>query len=351
MFAPTVLILAAFIVASAAPVEAQGLEKAERICAAAKLKAIGQKEKAKLKCEAIALQKELVAPAPECITKAETKFVTAFDKAEGKGGCVSELDTDAVGNSVDGFVAARVAQQTVVISPPPPCDVVGEPCGDCGDGMCSVTDDGQICVTPTGIFGPCPEAGCPDGWTCQLIPGLPPLIPDVTLCLQGCGNETAVPRDKPSRLCAAAKLKATAKQAHSKLKCEAKSIVQELAAADPVCLDKAETKFGIAYDKAEAKGGCFVTGDDADVVATVDDFVYRQMTRQTTGVGLDLPWCPTPGAACGSCGPPGMCYPSDDQGPVCVAAGSSPCPVEGCPAPSFCLTGPMGMSACMLPCP
>jgi len=349
MFAPTVLILAAFIVASAAPVEAQTLDKDARVCAAAKLKATGQKEKAKLKCEATALKKELPATDQQCLDKAETKFTTAFAKAEGDGGCISELDADAVSNSVDAFVAARVAQQTVVISPPPPCEVLNEPCGDCGDGVCTITNDGQVCVTPTGVFGPCPEAGCPDGWTCQVIPGLPPLIPDMALCLEGCGNGGPVPLDKPGRLCAASKLKATSKQAHSKLKCEAKGIVQELAAADSVCLDKAETKFDIAYTKAEEKGGCFLAGDAADVVTTVDDFVYRQVTRQTTGVGLDLPWCPTPGAACGSCGA-GMCYPSDGQGLVCIAPGLSPCPVEGCPSPSFCITA-MGISACMFPCP
>ena len=90
--------------------------------------------------------------------------------------------------------------------------------------------------------------------------------------------------DQDKRDCAAAKLRAAGKKASSKLKCEAKA-TSKGTAVDPLCLGKAETKFGGKWGKAEAQGGCATTNDQATIEAKVDAFVLD--------VTAELPAVPT----------------------------------------------------------
>ena len=60
----------------------------EQVCDAAKIKAASNKAKAQLTCYAKAVLKGTSVD-PECLTKAEDKYFTAFAKADAKGPCSS----------------------------------------------------------------------------------------------------------------------------------------------------------------------------------------------------------------------------------------------------------------------
>ncbi len=75
-----------------------------RKCAAAKLKATGEKAKKKLECRAKAV-KDGVAVDPDCLAKAETEFEKKFDEAEAKGGCYTTDDAATIEAKTDTFVA------------------------------------------------------------------------------------------------------------------------------------------------------------------------------------------------------------------------------------------------------
>ncbi|HYC01242.1 MAG TPA: hypothetical protein VEC57_19060 [Candidatus Limnocylindrales bacterium] len=171
-----IAILASLVVATALPVHAQTLDDAESACAAAKLKATGKKAKAKLKCEATAIKKELAEPDPECIAKAEEKFLKAFAKAEAKGGCVSEGDAAAVEANVDSFVAEQTAnQETGAPDAPPSCGTPGTSCGSCGSGVCAAwSGGGNACAQSSGaVTTPCTsDSQCPDGMHCFAASGI-----------------------------------------------------------------------------------------------------------------------------------------------------------------------------------
>lgn len=77
-------------------------------CAAAKLKAAGTRAAAKLNCHAKAALKGSAVDA-ECLAKADTKFASAFTKAEAGGGCIVNGDTASTGAQVDGMVSGVVA--------------------------------------------------------------------------------------------------------------------------------------------------------------------------------------------------------------------------------------------------
>jgi hypothetical protein len=83
-------------------------------CAAAKLKAAGQKAAAKLKCHAKAAGSG-AAVDTECLGEAEGKFSNAFAKAEAKGGCGTTAEVEAVEAEVDSLV-----QDIVGFTPTPP---------------------------------------------------------------------------------------------------------------------------------------------------------------------------------------------------------------------------------------
>jgi hypothetical protein len=73
-------------------------------------------------------------------------------------------------------------------------------------------------------------------------------------------------KETPAQKCAVAKQKAAATKMSAKLKCWQKAIASGAANAAPACLTAAETKFNTAIGKAETKGGCSVTGEEADVM-------------------------------------------------------------------------------------
>jgi len=146
-------IVATLTFAAALPADAQTLDKVERVCASIKLKVTAKKTLAKLKCEAAAIMQQLADPAPECLAKAEQKFLAAFTKAEANGGCVSEADAAAVETAVDTFVQQEVHRQTTAGGPLPSCPTYGSPCGSCGDGMCAyheVYGGDLVCVSSSG---------------------------------------------------------------------------------------------------------------------------------------------------------------------------------------------------------
>ena len=72
-------------------------------CAAAKRKAAAKKAKGKLGCAAKAAAKGLAIDGA-CLGGVETKFQTAYAKAESKGGCLTTGNANAVETTVDGCV-------------------------------------------------------------------------------------------------------------------------------------------------------------------------------------------------------------------------------------------------------
>jgi len=90
-------------------------------CAAAKLKAAGKKANAKLNCVAKAAGKGVPVDGL-CLSKVETKFSTAFAKAEAKGGCLTATDAGAIEASVDTCVTTLRGLLGVPGTPPlSPC--------------------------------------------------------------------------------------------------------------------------------------------------------------------------------------------------------------------------------------
>jgi len=174
MMSRIVSIVACAAIMTGVPVHAQDLDNAEQACAASKLKATGKKAAAKLKCEAKVIAKEQEPTDPECLAKAEEKFLKAFAKAEGKGGCVSEGDAVAVEANVDQFVGEEVTRQETGASGPPTCPTLSSPCGSCGGGTCApYSGGGNACINPTGavLTGCLSDAQCADGLVCV---GTPP---------------------------------------------------------------------------------------------------------------------------------------------------------------------------------
>ncbi|HYC01241.1 MAG TPA: hypothetical protein VEC57_19055 [Candidatus Limnocylindrales bacterium] len=174
MMIRTVTILTCLMLVSALPASAQTLDKAERKCASSKLKAIGKKTSAKLKCEAKAIQKEEPSADPECNAKAEEKFNSSFAKAEERGGCVSDGDAASVEADVDAFVAEEVLRQKTGTTGPPSCSTPLMPCGSCGDGVCaSYSGGGTACVSQAGATTPgcVSDTQCPAGQFCIAVPG------------------------------------------------------------------------------------------------------------------------------------------------------------------------------------
>ncbi len=125
-------------------------------CAEAKIRAVRKKTDAKLACQAIAVRKG-TAVNPLCVANAEAAFLTAFARAEAKGGCFNPNGESATMSEadVDGFVADVGSLLT-------PCSPLGSRCGpdDCsanltlclsdvsGAPVCAdTTDCGQACTS------------------------------------------------------------------------------------------------------------------------------------------------------------------------------------------------------------
>jgi hypothetical protein len=134
---------------------------------------------------------------------------------------------------------------------------------------------------------------------------------------------------EPSK-CAAAKVKAAAKEASAKAKCHSVALQADLA-VDPACLAKAEEKFDAAFAKADdTNSNCPNLDDNTEVEAIVNDFVTAVVSQVTA-----VPTC-TDGIAngtetdvdCGGscndcalgdgCALPGDCASGACQGGVCT---------------------------------
>src|SRR4029450_2645396 len=98
----------------------------------------------------------------------------------------------------------------------------------------------------------------------------------------------------PPAACLQAKMKAARKKASSKLRCWTKA-AEASRPADPACLTKAETKFGVAFAKAEQRAGCAQTGDAGTVESAVDSCISNVVallpSSPTTTTTTTLPSC------------------------------------------------------------
>jgi hypothetical protein len=74
-------------------------------CAEAKLRAVKRKTDAKLNCQAVAVRRRTTIN-PLCIAHAEAAFLTAFARAEAKGGCFNPNgNSESRGEgTIDGFI-------------------------------------------------------------------------------------------------------------------------------------------------------------------------------------------------------------------------------------------------------
>ncbi len=77
-------------------------------CALAKRAAAAKKLTAKVKCHGKALKKGEAVDAA-CLSKVENKFLLAWVKAEGRGGCATTDDAEAIEAVVDGWVGTLLA--------------------------------------------------------------------------------------------------------------------------------------------------------------------------------------------------------------------------------------------------
>ena len=160
----------------------------------------------------------------------------------------------------------------------------------------------------------------------------------------------ALSDDAAAHACAAAKLKAVAKNSASKLKCEAAAIAKK-EMLDSACTSKADAKLQSAIDKAASKGGCNTGVDASNLQPKVDSFLYDMVAAQRV-----FPTCDNPGGACGHCGD-GICaqHGTDD---VCISNGTFDTP--GCASDAQCISTPdqlcatnpnTSSSACVSACP
>jgi hypothetical protein len=79
-----------------------------QLCAGAKIKAAALEAKRKLLCHASAVRSG-IAVDPECLARAESRLFAAFELSEGRGGCATVGDADAIDGAVDAFTASIVA--------------------------------------------------------------------------------------------------------------------------------------------------------------------------------------------------------------------------------------------------
>jgi hypothetical protein len=178
-------------------------------CASSKLKAIGKDVGAKFKCYSKAVQKGLAVD-PLCLSKAETKTTDAFAKAILKGGCATDAD----------FFDQN--ETCVVVAP------IGD-----------TIPDGQVGSILNVI-----NCGYPT------VSGIDDIIAD------------AIPAPMTISKCTAKKVGALGGFAAALYKCEEKAVKKDIA-VDPLCIDKATSKFNSTVAKEEAKVGndCQTTGD------------------------------------------------------------------------------------------
>src|SRR5215470_12955900 len=94
-------------------------------CAEAKLRAVKRKTDAKLNCQAIAVRRRTTIN-PLCIARAEAAFLTAFARAEAKGGCFNPNGDSE--NRTEGALDSFIADIGSLLIPCSP-SLSGTPCG------------------------------------------------------------------------------------------------------------------------------------------------------------------------------------------------------------------------------
>ena len=142
-------------------------------CAEAKIRAVKRKVDAKLTCQAIAVRKS-TAVNPLCIANAEAAFLTAFARAEAKGGCFNpngESETRSEGR-INEFIA-DIGSLLIPCSPSPG----GTPCGasDCRGRLMLCLPDisgAPVCADTTACGSACTsDATCEPGRACVAVLG------------------------------------------------------------------------------------------------------------------------------------------------------------------------------------
>ena len=128
-------------------------------CTPAKLRAAAKKATTKVACYRRALQSGASLD-PNCIAKAEERFLRAFASAEARGGCITTGDADDVEAIVDQFIADLLAQLTPPTSTSTSTTTSSSTnsTASCGSGpVCSVGScgsNGEVCQTvPSCVCG------------------------------------------------------------------------------------------------------------------------------------------------------------------------------------------------------
>ena len=128
-------------------------------CAPAKLRAAAKKATMKIACYRKALQSGSSLD-PNCIARAEERFLRAFASAEARGGCLTTGDADDVEAIVDQFIADLLAQLTpsTTTSTSTTTSSSTNPTTSCGSGpFCSsgpCGSQGEVCQTvPSCVCG------------------------------------------------------------------------------------------------------------------------------------------------------------------------------------------------------
>jgi cysteine-rich repeat protein len=191
-----------------------------RDCASSKMKAAGKQIGSILKCYAIAA-KNSDAPDPECISKAFTKLVGAFDRAESRGGCTTTGDVAAIDTADENASEEQVAALSPVcgdsiVGPTQQCEVGNDPAcpglcaasctctfpADCGDGTAELPEE---CDDGANMDGDGCSAACQlenDSALCAGVPSTPGTAVDAVLVSSAFNapvHATAPPLD-PARL-------------------------------------------------------------------------------------------------------------------------------------------------------
>jgi hypothetical protein len=146
-------------------------------CAASKLKATGKKVKTKLRCWAKATGKGVTVD-PQCLTKAETRFASAFSSADAHGPCLTTGDAGGIESQVDDLVndvvaalPSGTATTTTTTTSSTSTTAVAPTCGNGvveGSEQC---DGGSVPICATSGRSGCFPAGGPDECKCCTLPG------------------------------------------------------------------------------------------------------------------------------------------------------------------------------------
>lgn len=171
-------------------------------CAARKLTVAGKKATRLLKCQSRALTHHSAVD-PDCIARVVSKFAATWTRIEGRGGCATVGDLDAIESQVDAYVASLVASltpmATTTTTTVASSSTTGTPTSTCppttalycgisgcaGPGFPALCPAGMACTSPEDgcrCEGPPVECGslrgafcrwgtCPEGQTCQTDPG------------------------------------------------------------------------------------------------------------------------------------------------------------------------------------